>query len=114
MNILGVLIYVMNVFLGLFAFNQVKTEQQKVLIIHGVIGVTISLASVYFFVNDYFIEALVLTVVGGLPIVYHPGSTPDFFYRNLKRFNIALVVSVIISIILVFIIVFVEPSFAVV
>lgn len=106
MNLLGVLIYVYNVGLAMFAFNQVKTEQQKVLIPHGIAWITISLLSVYFFVNEYFIESILLTIICGLPLVFSPGSTPEFLYRNIKRFNIAMVVSVVITLLLGYIIIF--------
>lgn len=96
MIVISIVIYVINGLLSAFSFNQVKTEQQKILIIHGTIFLIIAISSVYIFNNEYTGEALLSSVFFGLPVVLKPGMTPDFLYRKIKLFTILLIIMIIV------------------
>ena len=99
MEILGVLLYVLNILLCGFSFNQVKTEQQKQLIANGVIFLVIAISSVVLYLPGYLIESLLMSIIGGATLVFTPGMTPDFLYRKVKLFNIVCALSVALFVI---------------
>ena len=104
MDIVGVMLYIINGLMAAFSFNQFKTEQQKPLIVHGILFFTMALLSIYLFHRDYFFEALLSFILFGSPLVFAPGMTPDFFFRNTNRFTLILSVFLMIFLVVVFVI----------
>jgi hypothetical protein len=102
MDIVGVMLYIINGLMAAFSFNQFKTEQQKPLIVHGILFFTIALLSIFLFDRDYFFEAFVSLTIFGSPLVFSPGITPEFLFRNTKRFTLILSVFLIIFLVVVF------------
>lgn len=91
MAFIGMILYIANILFCAFSFNQAITEQQKQLIVNGIIFLTIAITSVALYMPDYLIESIIMSVIGGASIVFTPGRTPDFLFRKVWLFNIICV-----------------------
>ena len=53
MIIINIIVSIICSLMSAFAFNQVIKEQQKLLIIHGIVFFVIAVLNVYLFMSDY-------------------------------------------------------------
>lgn len=82
MEIAGVIIYIINSILGLFALNIVIKHKKKIFIIVGINYIFVAILGTFILSPEYLFEALISLLLFGIPFVFTNKTLPRFITKD--------------------------------
>jgi len=82
MEIIGIAIYVLNSFLGLFSLNIVIKHKKNVYIIVGINYLVAAVLALFFLASEYLFEGLIMLILFGTPFVLTNKILPKFITKD--------------------------------
>jgi hypothetical protein len=95
MEIIGIIIYIINVILGLFSLNIVIKYHKKIFIIVGLNYLVVSVLSLFYLSTAFLFEGLILLLIFGIPFILTNKTLPRYFTKdenNLIRLSLIPVI----------------------
>jgi hypothetical protein len=82
MELVGIAIYVVNSFLGLFSINIVIKHKKKIFIVVGINYLIVAILGLFIFTGEYLLEGLLSLALFGTPFVFSNNSLPNFITKD--------------------------------
>lgn len=103
MTIIGLSIFIINGFLAIFTLNVVVRQKKKEYTVQCIVFFMTAVLGIYYFVEEYLIEAIFSLIVLGIPNAFLDNILPKFIKNNtsiLKLFGIVSIISLFLIIFL--------------
>ena len=102
MTIVGFSIFIINGFLAVFTLNVVVKQKKKEFTIQCIVFFLTAILGIYYFAEEYLIEAVFSLVILGIPSAFLDNILPKFIKNNTSIIKMLGFVSVISLFLIIF------------
>ena len=102
MMIIGFAIFIVNGFLALFTLNIVIKQKRRDLISQCLVFLFTALLGIYYFAEEYLVEATFSLIVLGIPIVFLDNILPNFLKDNPNILRGLSIIPIISALLIIF------------